>query len=218
MLKTRPAGISAAAFAVLTVVAAILESPPGGNYSQGDVDSFISSGHRPLVLAGVYVAIAAGIALMSLVLQVYRATAPGPRQLVVAGAGALAAVAFPIGLAVSAAVPIGLMVGGSKAPVPASGTTFAFSQAGNAVTMGVGATCLGIALIAGAVAFTGWLRVSAYVAGVCGVLSPAWFPFLLMLLWTLVAGIVLAARTPRPEAITLPGQTRTEAEAPTRVS
>lgn len=217
MLKTRPAGISAVCFSVLTLAAIFLEAPPGGTYSTTSIADFVASGHRPLVLAGIPVSIAAALGLLGLVLQVYRATPAGPRKLIVAGAGGLAGVAFPVGLAVTAAVPVGLMLGGHGTPTPDPVTTFMLSQAGTAVTIGVGATSLGVALLAGAEAFPGWLRIAAYVAGVAGLLSMAWFPFLLLLLWGLVAGISLIARRPPEQAVTVPEQTRAGTEEPTRV-
>ena len=47
-----------------------------------------------------------------------------------------------------------------------------------------------------------WLRVFSVVAGVCGILAPAFFTLFLFLLWTLVCGVALirsdAARVPNP--------------------
>lgn len=205
MVRSRSAGISAIAFSLLFVAALMLVSPPGGQYSASDVRRFTASGHRPLVLVGVYAAIGASIALLSLVLQLRRSVAPGWRELLVLGGGGLSVVALPIGFAVSSAVPVGLMIGGGEAIDPR--VTYMFSQAGMAVVFGVALTCIGLALVAVADALPGWLRAATYVGGVAGLLAFAWFPTALLLLWGLVAGVALVRLAPERDAA-VPAQAR----------
>jgi hypothetical protein len=219
MVRTRSAGISAIAFSVLTLAAFLLVAPPGGSYSARDVASFTSSGHRPVVVAGLYVGIAAAVALLGVVLHLRRVVAPGVREVLVLAGGGVAVVALPIGLAVSSAVPVGLMIGGGQAIDPR--VTYMFSQAGMAVVFGVAFTGTGLALAAAAGSLSGWLRVATYVGAVGGLASLAFFPSLLLLLWGLVAGVALLRAAPGTEPAdasgAVPAQTRTESGHGTRV-
>ena len=212
MVRTRSAGISAIAFSLLTVAALVLVSPPGGNYSAGDVTSFTASGHRPLVVLGLYAALAASLALLGLVLHLRTTVSPGWRQVLVLGGGGLGVVALPIGFALSATVPIGLSAGGGAAIDPR--TTYMFSQAGLAVVYGVALAGTGLALLGAAGAMRGWLRIATYVGGAGGVLSLAWFPSWLLLLWGLVAGAaMLRPGTEAPPASSVPRQGGNERRA-----
>lgn len=58
------------------------------------------------------------------------------------------------------------------------------------------ALCVGVAAVVLAVraSFPGWLRVFSVLAGICGILAPFFFTYFIFVLWTLVAGGVVAAR------------------------
>jgi hypothetical protein len=80
---------------------------------------------------------------------------------------------------------------------------YTFSEVGWAILIGAGAFLLGISLVALMLGSKGalpaWVRWATLLAGLGGIAGLAFFPFFLVLIWGLVAGIWLLV-TGRPAA------------------
>jgi hypothetical protein len=79
--------------------------------------------------------------------------------------------------------------------VIAPNLAYMFSEAGFVRIYGAASIMLGFALIVLVLAWGGalpaWLRWATLVGGIAAVAGPAFFPFFLVLIWSLVAGIWL---------------------------
>jgi hypothetical protein len=181
-------GAAAVLFALLTFIGMIVIAPPGGDYKESDITDFIAHGHRTSVFVGLYLMFIGAICLLYLV-NALRARVGGRWAPLYAGVSTAAGTAWAIGAVLIAVVPIGLANGAGTAPD--AHTVYFFTQAGFATLFGAGAILLGVALIAFAAsaALPMWLRVVTYIAGIAGLLSPAFFPFFLLLIWGIVFGI-----------------------------
>jgi hypothetical protein len=181
-------GISAILFALLTFVGMVVADPPGGDYKESDIESFVAHDHRTASVVGVYVMLAGAVALLYL-LAGLRSRLSGRFGAFFAATGTVAGAAWAIGAVLVTVVPLGLANGGAVAPEPH--TVYMLTQVGFATLFGAGGILLGVSLIvlAAAGALPGWLRVVTLVAGILGLASPAFFPFMALLIWGLVFGI-----------------------------
>ena len=206
-------GVGALGFAILWFVGVILMSPPGGNYSAKDLQDFTASGHRTTAVIGMALSLVGVVGLLILITHLRRLAASrrGDGGFVW-GAGLISAAGFAIGTVLINTVPMGLANGGR--PVPAS-VTYMFTQTGFAAAWGIGGCFLAVTLLAlavpGPLAMPSWLRWFTIVAGVIGLFSLAFFPFFILIVWALVAGIWLLVSAP---AIAHPATRLTEQETP----
>jgi hypothetical protein len=87
-------------------------------------------------------------------------------------------------------------------------TTYLASELGSALIWGPGAILFGFALFALAAGtrgtLPGWLRVATVIGGIGGILGPAFFPSILLLIWGLVIGIWLLIAGQRTEVAAAP--------------
>lgn len=188
-------GAAAVLFALLTFIGMLVASPPGGNYSESDITTFVDHGHRAAVIVGLYLMVAGAVCLLYLV-SALRGRTSGRWAPLFAGASGAAATAWAIGAILVCIVPLALINGLDGAPD--SHTVYTFTQVGYAALFGAGGILLGVALIAFAssAALPTWLRVLTWIAGIGGILSIAFFPFFLVLLWGIVFGIWTLASRP----------------------
>jgi hypothetical protein len=188
--------VGALGFAVLWIVGVILASPPGGDYSAKDLQDFTASGHRNAVGIGMVLSVIGVLGLLVLVTHLRRFAA-GRRGdgAFVWGAGLISVAGFALGTVLIDVVPLGLANGGR--PIPAN-VTYMFTQTGFAASWGIGGTFLAVTLLAVALAapaaVPGWLRWFTVAAGVIGLFSFMFFPFFILVVWALVAGIWLVTR------------------------
>jgi hypothetical protein len=111
------------------------------------------------------------------------------------GAGVAAAASFALGWCVDGGQIIAHLEGGKGLSVP-PGVTHLISEVGSVLFIfGSGSAMLGFGLVAlmlgSRKTLPGWLRWVTLVAGVCGIAGPAFFTFLLVLLWAIAFGIWL---------------------------
>jgi hypothetical protein len=195
---SRWAGVGALGFAILWMGGVILAAPPGGNYSVKDLQDFTASGHRSAVVVGMALSLIGVVGLLLAITHLRRFAAARPDGGgFVWSAGLISAAGFAIGTVLVDVVPMGLANGGR--PIPAS-VTYMFTQTGFAAAWGIGGSFLAVTLLAlavpGVAAMPSWLRWFTVVAGVIGLFSLAFFPFFILVLWALVAGIWLIAAKP----------------------
>jgi hypothetical protein len=203
------AGVGALAFAVLMFVAFWVGSSPGGTYSRSDVADFVAKGHRPAVFISLYLVLIAVFGLISLLARLRELMADESHARSVFWAcGVVAAAAFACGWGVATVVPIAMAYGGSGVTV-APPVVYVIVEAGWVMVVGAGGVLLALSLIvfalASVAALPSWLRWVTLGAGVIGLASVAWFPFFVLLLWGLVAGVWMLvadqpARRPAPAA------------------
>jgi len=192
------AGVGSIAFSVLTIVGLALANPPGGTYKASDAEKYVTKGHHVAVFASVYVLLLAvlGLLLLLAYLRDLLSAAPdGERMARIFWAmGIGAATSFAVGWAIVLGNAIAHAFGGSGVVVDPT-VTYLASELGFSVVFGPAAILLGFALIAFVVGartlVPTWLRWSTLVAGLAGVVSLAFFPAALVLLWGIVIGIWL---------------------------
>jgi hypothetical protein len=202
----RSAGIGLAGYGLLTLVAMFGVGVPGGSYEPDKVSAFLSADHFPAAAAFGYVGVLASFGLLVF--------ARGVRSL----AGSSADVVWGLGIAATAAGVVGA--------VASAGIAVAAAESGSPVRDGVPLPVVQMlgevtglvfacvpALFAGVIALVlarrsvlpTWMRVLSGVAGVCGVLAPAFFTLFLFVLWSLVLGGWLAVNGQRlPSADPVP--------------
>ena len=188
-------GAAAVLFALLTFIGMIIASPPGGNYKESDIANFIAHGHRAAAIAGLYLMLAGAVCLLFLVTAL-RGRTTGRWAALFDGVSTAAGTAWAIGAVLVCVVPLAFVNGLDTAPD--SHTIYVVTQIGFAALFGAGGILLGVALIAFAAsaALPMWLRIVTYIAGIAGVLSIAFFPFMLLLIWGIVFGIWTLASRP----------------------
>ena len=200
MIRSRSAlaGVGSIAFSVLTIVGLALANPPGGTYKASDAEKYVTKGHHVAVFASVYVLLLAVLGLLLLLAylrDLLSASPDGERMARIFWAmGIGAATSFAVGWAIVLGNAIAHAFGGSGVVVDPT-VTYLASELGFSVVFGPAAILLGFALIAFVVGartlVPTWLRWSTLVAGLAGVVSLAFFPAALVLLWGIVIGIWL---------------------------
>jgi hypothetical protein len=203
------AGVGSIAFSVLTIVGLALANPPGGTYKASDAVKYVTKGHHVAVFASVYVLLLAvlGLLLLLAYLRDLLSAAPDGERVarIFWAMGIGAATSFAIGWAIVLGNAIAHAFGGSGVVVDPA-VTYLASELGFSVVFGPAAILLGFALIAfvigGRALVPAWLRWSTLVAGVAGVVSLAFFPAALVLLWGIVMGIWLLVPSRGPAVAT----------------
>jgi hypothetical protein len=190
--ERQAAGAGALAFGILTFVAVMLESSPGGTFKTSHVADYVKSGHRPAVFAATYLALLGIVGLAVLLTWLRSQLGEGTRSAVFWFLGVAGAGAWVAGWGVTSAVPMVMAYGGKQVTLPPT-VTYALSTGGWAVTAG-GAALVGLALLALTIApssLPAWVRWSTLVAGIAALAAYAWFPFFLVYLWAVVIGVWL---------------------------
>lgn len=203
------AGVGSIAFSVLTIVGLALANPPGGTYKASDAAKYVAKGHHVAVFASVYVLLLAvlGLLLLLAYLRDLLSAAPDGERVarIFWAMGIGAATSFAIGWAIVLGNAIAHAFGGSGVVVDPA-VTYLASELGFSVVFGPAAILLGLALIAfvigGRALVPAWLRWSTLVAGVAGIVSLAFFPAVLVLLWGIVMGIWLLVPSRGPAVAT----------------
>lgn len=203
------AGVGSIAFSVLTIVGLALANPPGGTYKASDAVKYVAKGHHVAVFASVYVLLLAVLGLLFLLAYLRDLLSAAPDGERVArifwAMGIGAATSFAVGWAIVLGNAIAHAFGGSGVVVDPA-VTYLASELGFSVVFGPAAILLGFALIAfvigGRALVPAWLRWSTLVAGVAGIVSLAFFPAALVLLWGIVMGIWLLVPSRGPAVAT----------------
>jgi hypothetical protein len=203
------AGVGSIAFSVLTIVGLALANPPGGTYKASSSVKYVSKGHHVAVFASVYVLLLAvlGLFLLLAYLRDLLSAAPEGERLarIFWAMGIGAATSFAVGWAIVLGNAIAHAFGGSGVIVDPA-VTYLASELGFSVVFGPAAILLGFALIAfvvgGRTLVPAWLRWSTLVAALAGIVSLAFFPAALVLLWGIVMGIWLLVPNRGPAVAT----------------
>jgi hypothetical protein len=188
-------GLAALLFPILTIAAMVIGNPPGGNWSAKHISDYVARGHRVSAFVAMYLLLLAAVALLYLVAALRRRVADGNASRLFGATGFAAGTAWAIGAPLLFLVPAGLANGGHLPTDPA--VIYMFTQAGFGVIFVAGAVMLSVALLAFAfgarAAIPAWLRWLTIAAAIVGLASAAFFPFFLLLLWSLVLGVYALA-------------------------
>jgi len=205
----RRAGVALLVYGVGVTVAFMAVGAPGGDYDPGDIASFVSSGHWPAAFALSYFG-----ALCSLGLMVFghalRDALAGTTGDLVWGMAIAGTATSVVGSFLTGGIDVAMAEGGHAVQDGVSQpVVYTLSEVANLVSVCGPAFFAGIIAVVLAVrgGLPGWLRVFAAVAGICGILAPLFFTYFVFVLWTIAAGITLAARRtpamPREQAPSL---------------
>jgi len=197
------AGIGAIAFGTLTLVGIVVGAAPGGNYTEGDVASYVSIGHLPTVIVTGYLALAGVFGLICLLAYLRQVIAVDPGREFSAnifwGTGLASAASFAVGWGLVTGIAVAAAEGGSAASV-SHAATYQISDMSLNVLYGSGGIFLGLALIALMInsrgALPAWLRWITLVCGVLAIGTPAYFAAPAIPIWCAVMGVwLLIARS-----------------------
>lgn len=193
------AGLGGVAFAVLLAIAFLASSPTGGTYSASDVANFVAKGHRVVVVVSVYLVLLAVAGLLALIARL-RALSGDSTGLIWAS-GVVGGTSIALGFLLMSSISLARMYGSSAAAIDPR-VAYTLAEAGWVLLLGAGGVFLSLSLLGFAISVgdrvPGWVRWFTVVAAVVGLASAAWFPFFILLLWSLVIGgwLIAADRSP----------------------
>jgi hypothetical protein len=203
----RAAGLGLLVYAVCTLGAFMAIGSPGGDYEDGTVATFVSSGHRVAAFALAYLGMLAALGLLPVARHLREELGSAGRTIValaVAAVGTAVTGWFVVGGVAVAAAEGGTAVAGVPHPV-----IYVLTEIGNLIAVCGPAFLLGVAalILAARGSLPTALRVVAGVAGVCGVLAPFYFTMFAYFLGVIVLGVWFAvSRASRPQPA--PAQTQ----------
>lgn len=206
----RRAGGALIVYGLGVTVAFLTVGAPGGDYDDGAIRGYLTSGHWPAAFTLAY--LAAGCALALAVFgHGLRTALGGALGDFVWGLSIAGTAIGVVGVFVTAGLDVSMAEGGhavqTGVPHP---VVYTISEIGNLI-----AVC-GPAFFAGVIALVwaakgpmpAWLRVCSVVAGACGILAPLFFTYFVFVLWTVVTGATVAiarqphsARDPQPSLV-----------------
>jgi hypothetical protein len=196
----RAAGLGLLAYGIGTPVAWMISGSPGGDYDDRTVTAYIASGHWPIAFALAYVGAFAAVGLLAFGRRMRREVGAAGDLLwgLLVGATAVAVAGwFMVG-----GIAVSMAEGGTALTTVPHPVIYLVSEISNLVAACASAFLVGVAaLVLGArSSLPKPLRVCSYVAGVCGILGPVFFPLFLFWLWAIGAGAWIAATTSRRAA------------------
>lgn len=199
----RSAGLGLLVYALATFVAFMLSGAPGGDYSDAKIVDYIAPSHAAPAFIVWYVA-----ALGALALVVFGA---GLRRIPGIGQplSALATVAAALSVAgsfLAGGVAVGMVEGGSAVQEQAPhSAVYLLTEIGNLLTVCGPALSVGVIAIVLAVRtrMPVWVRVVAVVGGICGILAPFFFTYVIYVIAALALSVAFmtgrAVRDRMPE-------------------
>jgi hypothetical protein len=184
----RAAGLGLLAYGLGTAVAFMSTGSPGGNYEESKVVAYMDSGHWPVVAVLGYVGAFAAIGLLLFANRMrHELGNRGDLFWALSVAGAASAV---VGWFLVAGVSVAFGEGGSAITAAPHPVVYLISEMSNLVAVCASAFFVGLAgiVLASRAALSTPLRVTTYVAGVCGILAAFFFPIFLFWLWAIGFG------------------------------
>ena len=171
---------------------AFSHNAPGGDYTDTDVIEFTSPGHMWVAFGLAYLGILGAVAL--LVFGTRMRDEVGSTGSLFNGLAITGTATSVVGWFLTGGVAVAMAEGGpavrDAVPHP---IIYTLTETGNLLAVCAPALCVGVAavLLATRSTLPRWLRAFSAVAGVCGVLAPFYFTYLLFVLWTVIGGVSL---------------------------
>jgi hypothetical protein len=192
-ISRRTAGLGLLAYGIGTPVAFMSIGSPGGDYDDGVVTTYMSSGHWATAFALAYLGAFAALGLLPFAARMRTELRSGGD------------VFWGLAVAGTAAATIGWFLVGGVAVVFAEGGTalaslphpvvYALTELSNLVAVCASAFLIGSAalVLAARATLPGALRVASVIGGICGLLGAFFFPIFFFWLWAIVVGGWMAA-------------------------
>jgi hypothetical protein len=201
----RWAGLAAIGFAVLLFVGFVIGMTP--NYNKSDqewVAWFHDSGHRGAQIAGMFLMAAAALLLVVFFVTVLRrAVAAGgsaTASALASVAGTMLATTIGVAAVIRSGVSAAVQFAPNHFPVPGADVLRTLDNLafGLLAVAGGFAAALFVAsfshALRGTAILPGWLVTAGYIIGALLLFSFLFFPLLLLPLWALIAGVIVAAK------------------------
>jgi hypothetical protein len=192
------AGVGAILFGVLSFAGLIITNWPGRGYNESDARRFVDPANLTSPLISTLLGLVAVVGLVCL-FAYFRQLAEDSSfssliPQIVWGIGLAAAATFAVGWGLVSAQPLAHAEAGVDLGVSPK-LTYMISEATSAIIFGPAPMLVGLALVVFALAsgraLPGWLRWATLVVGVIAVASLAFFPWFVLLLWSVVIGVWL---------------------------
>jgi hypothetical protein len=206
-ISRRTAGLGMLAYGIGTPLAFMTIGSPGGDYEDGIVTDFISSGHRVPAIALAYLGAFAALGLLPFAARMrHELRSGGDVFWALAVAGTAAAT---IGWFLLGGVAVVFAEGGSALATLPHPVVYALTELSNLVAVCASAFLVGSAalVLAARASLPGALRVASVVGGICGLLAAFFFPVFLFWLWAIAFGawtLTTGAREVRPARLHQP--------------
>jgi hypothetical protein len=184
----RTAGLGLLAYGLGTPIAYMMLNSPGGDYREGQISSYVSSGHWATAFAAAYLGAFAALGLLPFARRM-RAELGSAGDLFwglsVAGAATAVAGWFMVG-----GVDVSFAEGGSALRTVPHPVVYLVSEISDLVALCAPALLVGVAaVVLGArSSMPMGLRVLSWIGGVSGILAAFYFPLPLYFLWSIVVG------------------------------
>jgi hypothetical protein len=189
----RTAGLGLLAYGIGTPVAFMAIGSPGGAYDDHAVTTYMSSGHWLTAFVLAYVGAFAALGLLTFARRMRHEVAGAGDLLwgLCVGATGVAVVGwFMVG-----GIAVAMAEGGHPLTAVAHPVVYLVSEISNLIAVCASAFLVGVAamLLGARSALPAPLRMFSFLAGLCGVLAPLFFPVFLFWLWAIATGAYVAA-------------------------
>jgi hypothetical protein len=187
----RTAGLALLIFTLGTLAAFTMTKAPAGSYDPAAIHSYLAANSRVSIIAGGFVGLIAALALLVYLGTLRAELPPGRARDLVWGAGVAAAATAGVGWATATALPVAVAQGGSSVNLPPS-IVYMMSIVAVLMVYGPAMFFTGVALVVSARQLPvapGWWRGLTYAGGACAILSAAFFPFYLFVVWGVIIGV-----------------------------
>ena len=206
-ISRRTAGLGLLVYGVGTAGAFLGIDAPGGMYEEATVRNYLSSGHWALAMVLAYVGAFASLGLLAFGARMRHEVRSGGD--LVWGLSVGAAVAGVVGWFLVGGMSVSFAEGGDQVARLPHSVVYLVSEMSDLIAVCAGAFLLGIAtlVIAARSSLPRGLRITTYVAGVCGVLAAGFFTLFAFWLWTIGFGAWTMLRDPvaHPEPVAVGG-------------
>jgi hypothetical protein len=203
----RAAGLGLLSYGIGTPLAFMSIGAPGGDYSDSALTTYMSSGHWAKAMALAYVGAFAALGLMVFARHMrYELGSAGDALWGLAVAGTTAGV---IGWFLVGGISVAFAEGGLSLSTAPHNVVYLVSEMSNLIAVCCSAFFVGAAalVLAARAELPAWLRITSYIAGICGLLAAFFFPVFLFWLWAISFG-AWAVRTDSRRSHPAPTQTQ----------
>ncbi len=190
----RGAGLSLLAYGLATPLAFAAIGSPGGDYDDATVTAAMAPSHWVTAFALAYVGAFAALGLLVYAKRIRRRVGSAGGTLW--GLTIAAATTGVVGWFLVGGVAVALAEGGQALTSLPHPVVYLVSEMSNLIAICATAFFVGAGaiLIAAKAVLPRWLRVASFIAGVCGILAPLYFPLALFFAWAILMGAWLTAK------------------------
>jgi hypothetical protein len=206
-ISRRTAGMGLLVYGIGTPVAFMGIGSPGGDYDDGVVTTYMSSGHSVTAFVLAYLGAFAALGVLPFAARMRTELRSGGDVFWGLAVGGTAAAV--VGWFLLGGVAVVFAEGGSALASLPHPVVYVLSELGILVAVCASAFLIGSAalVLAARVTLPGWLRVASVIGGICGLLGAFFFPIFFFWLWAIALGawtLATGAREVRPARVHQP--------------